>query len=54
MYAIRQGTGNTDCELYLNTPAPLSCQKDYQSIRVTLGNGGGQESPGRQQEHAAA
>jgi len=32
MYAIMQGAGTTDYELYLNTPALLTCQKDYQDL----------------------
>jgi tryptophan 2,3-dioxygenase len=32
MYAIMQGAGTTDYELYLNTPALLACQKDYQDL----------------------
>ena len=32
MYAIMQGAGTTDYELYLNTPALLACQKDYKDL----------------------
>ena len=32
MYAVMQGAGTTDYELYLNTPALLACQKDYQDL----------------------
>lgn len=31
-YAFMQGEGNKDYELYLNTRALLSCQKDYQQL----------------------
>jgi tryptophan 2,3-dioxygenase len=32
MYAVIQGAGTTDYELYLNTPALLACQKDYRNL----------------------
>lgn len=32
MYAVMQGAGTTDYELYLNTPALLACQKDYKDL----------------------